>query len=72
MDDKLLCRCFMVTKGDVIRAVENGAASVNDVERQTRLGFSCHACRETARKFIMEKLSERDEKELKKHKSTDK
>ncbi len=56
MDDRLLCRCFRVTEADVKSAVAGGAKTVEEVERQTRLGLSCHACRKTARAFILKSL----------------
>jgi thioredoxin reductase/bacterioferritin-associated ferredoxin len=38
-DQTLICRCEEVTLGDIRKAVDDGAASINDVKRRTRLGM---------------------------------
>jgi len=38
-DDTIVCRCEEVTIQDVITAVADGAADVNDIKRRTRLGM---------------------------------
>jgi len=38
-DDTVVCRCEEITLQDVLVAVEDGAADVNDIKRRTRLGM---------------------------------
>jgi len=38
-DQTLICRCEEVALGDIRKAVDDGAASINDVKRRTRLGM---------------------------------
>jgi len=38
-DQTLICRCEEVTLGDIRKAVDDGAAGINDIKRRTRLGM---------------------------------
>jgi len=38
-DDVLVCRCIEVSRADVVRAVAEGARSVDEVKRLTRAGM---------------------------------
>jgi NAD(P)H-nitrite reductase large subunit len=35
----VVCRCEEITADDILAAIESGAATVNDVKRQTRAGM---------------------------------
>lgn len=50
--EKMICKCKKVTKGDVIKALENGAVSYKDVRNMTEAGSKCGDCEEEIRKFI--------------------
>ena len=38
-DDVIICRCQEVTKGDIRRAIAEGALTVDGVKRRTRAGM---------------------------------
>ncbi len=38
-DTTIVCRCEEVTLGEIRKAVGDGAASINDIKRRTRLGM---------------------------------
>lgn len=50
--EKIICKCKKVTKGDVIKALENGAVSYKDVKNITGAGSKCGDCAEEIKKFI--------------------
>lgn len=39
-----ICYCFNVTVGDIEKAIENGADSVDSVKSNTRAGKGCGRC----------------------------
>ncbi|MDD6440884.1 MAG: (2Fe-2S)-binding protein [bacterium] len=56
--DKVICSCYKVTKGDIIRAVEEGATSFKDVKKATKVGKACGKCKKKAKKFTKKLLQE--------------
>ena len=56
--DKIICPCYKITKGDILKAVEQGAASFKDVKKMTKVGKACGKCKEKAKKFTKELLEE--------------
>jgi NAD(P)H-nitrite reductase large subunit len=40
----IICTCNEVREEDVVKAIDNGAASYDDVSRATRAGRSCGSC----------------------------
>jgi nitrite reductase (NADH) large subunit len=40
----IVCRCNFVTYGTILKAIENGAKTVQDIEKMTKAGTSCGAC----------------------------
>ena len=43
--DKIICSCYKVTKGDVAKAVKNGATSFKEVKSMTKAGKACGNCK---------------------------
>lgn len=60
--DKVLCPCYKVTKGDIVRAVEEGASSFKEVKEATRVSKACGKCKKKAKKFT-KKILEKKRKE---------
>ena len=58
--EKIICPCYKVTKGDIIRAIENGATSFKEVKQATNVGKACGKCKDKAKKFT-KKLLEAEE-----------
>ena len=56
--NKVVCSCYKVTKGDVLKAVENGASSFKDVKKETKLGKACGKCKKKGKKLTKKLLSE--------------
>lgn len=50
--EKILCKCKNVTKGDVLKAMKNGAKTYKDVREATGAGSKCGDCEKKIRKFI--------------------
>ena len=56
--EKVICSCYKVTKGDIIRAVEEGASSFKEVKKVTKVGKACGKCKKKAKKFTKKLLKE--------------
>lgn len=61
--DKVACDCAGVTYGDIMRAVENGARSFEDVQRITGCGKSCIKCHAFIDFFIESLIDMQDERQ---------
>lgn len=59
--NKIACSCTGVTFGDIVKAVENGANSYEDVMRVTGCGKSCVNCKEIIEYFTDSLIEEQDE-----------
>ncbi len=59
--NKVACSCAGVTYGDIIKAVENGANSYEDVQRITGCGKSCINCKEFIEYFANSLIEERED-----------
>lgn len=57
--DKTVCYCMNVTNGMIKDAVENGAASLEEVQEITGAGTVCGACLENVRRLVEEFLAEK-------------
>lgn len=42
--DKIICNCLSVTNGDIKKAVEDGASTLEAVQEATGAGTVCGAC----------------------------
>ena len=44
--DKTVCYCFNITNGDIKKAIEDGARTLEEVQEKTDAGTACGACLE--------------------------
>ena len=56
--EKMICPCYKITKGDIIRAIENGATSFKEVKEATKVGKACGKCKDKAKKFTKKMLND--------------
>ena len=61
--NKIACDCASVTYCDIMRAVENGARSFEDVQRLTGCGKSCIKCHEFIDFFIESLIEAQNEQQ---------
>lgn len=57
-EDKIVCPCKKVSKGDVLTAVRKGATSYKEVQKLTGAGSKCGHCEDKIRKLIKKALKE--------------
>lgn len=50
--EKVICKCKNVTKGDILKAIDEGARTFKAVQKITGAGSKCGKCEETVRSFI--------------------
>ncbi len=55
--DKIICKCYHITKGDVADAAAKGASSFREVKKATKAGAACGHCKKKIKK-LMKKLAE--------------
>lgn len=60
--EKVICPCYKVTKGDVLKAIEDGAASFKEVKQATKLGKACGKCKKKAKRLTKKLLDRQEEK----------
>jgi bacterioferritin-associated ferredoxin len=58
-----VCHCAVVTDGDVLESIANGARCVADVARQTGAGRSCGNCVSTLRDLVCQHCTVRAERD---------
>ena len=56
--EKMICPCYKITKGDIVRAIENGATSFKEVKEATKVGKACGKCKDKAKKFTKKMLND--------------
>ena len=49
---KIICKCRNVTKGDLLKALEQGASSFKEVQKATGAGSKCGKCEDDVKAFI--------------------
>ena len=54
--EKVICPCYKITKGDIIHAIEDGATSFKEVKQATKVGKACGKCKDKAKKFTKKVL----------------
>ncbi len=59
--NKTVCYCMNVTNGMIKDAVENGAATLEEVQEITGAGTVCGTCLENVRRLVEEFLAERNQ-----------
>lgn len=50
--DKILCPCKKVSKGDVVKAIQQGARSYKEMKAATGAGSKCGHCKAEVKAFI--------------------
>lgn len=63
-DHDIICRCEEITRGEILRAIEKGADSLDAVKRMTRAGMGLcqgRTCSVTVRDLLKWKLGKTDE-----------
>ena len=56
-EEKVICPCYKITKGDILRAVEQGATSFKEVKQMTKVSKACGKCKKKAKKTVKKLLS---------------
>ena len=59
--NKTVCYCMNVTNGMIKDAVENGAATLEEVQEITGAGTVCGTCLENVRRLVEEFLAEKNQ-----------
>jgi len=54
---KIICGCLKVTVQDLIKAIENGAKSFEEVQAVTKVGTACGQCIESNKALVNQLLS---------------
>ncbi len=57
-DDVLICRCEEITYGEIVKAIEDGFETIEDIKRTTRAGMGLcqgRSCSKTIARIISEK-----------------
>lgn len=57
-EEKIICPCYKIIKGDIKRAVENGAVSFKEVKKVTKVSKACGKCKKKAKKLTKKLLKE--------------
>lgn len=50
--DKIICTCKKVSKGDILKAMKNGAKNFKHVKEVTGAGSKCGKCKDEVKEFI--------------------
>ena len=50
--EKVICTCKKVTKGDILKAMQDGATTFKEVREKTGAGNKCGHCKDDVKKFI--------------------
>jgi len=58
-----VCHCAVVTDGDILESIANGARSVADVARQTGAGRTCGNCVSSLRDLVCQHCPVRAERD---------
>ncbi|WP_313346059.1 (2Fe-2S)-binding protein [Sedimentibacter sp.] len=57
---KIICRCEEITEEEILKAIEDGATTVDEVKKFTRAGMGLcqgRTCRKTVEKILAKELS---------------
>ncbi len=58
MENKSLCCCHDVTLNDVMKQIENGVTTFEELQDKTGIGTDCPPCKENNEKLFYELLKE--------------
>lgn len=61
--DSYLCTCFKVTKKDIKKAVQGGAASFKEVKKLTNASDRCGHCKCKVKKYTKKQLKKLEKKQ---------
>lgn len=50
--EKIICSCKKVSKGDILKAMKNGAKNFKDVSEATGAGSKCGKCKDDVKAFM--------------------
>ena len=56
MEDRVICDCMNVTYGDIKKAIDNGAKTLDEVKEATEAGTICGVCEDEIQEVIDEIL----------------
>lgn len=62
--EKVICPCYKVTKGDIARAIQEGAASFKEVKQATKASKACGKCKKKVKKLTKKLLEEAEKQEV--------
>lgn len=54
---KVICPCYHVTKGDIKKAIDDGASSFKEVKKATKVSKGCGKCKKKAKKLTKKLLT---------------
>jgi len=58
--EKIICSCKHVTKGDILKAIDQGATSMKDIKEKTGAGTKCGKCKDDVKKFLKKHTKKTD------------
>lgn len=44
MEENIICYCLDITEADIVKAINNGAKTVKEIEDATGAGSACECC----------------------------
>lgn len=56
MEDRIICHCLDITYGDIKKAVEAGAKTLDEIKDATEAGTVCGVCEDEIQEVIEEVL----------------
>ena len=56
--NKVICPCYHVTKGDIKKAIDDGASSFKEVKKATKISKGCGKCKKKAKKVTKKLLNQ--------------
>ena len=59
-EDTIVCKCKKVTYGDMVKAVEQGASTYEEVSKITNCGVGCERCIDSLRKLTEKLVNEKN------------
>lgn len=55
--NEIICHCQEVTYGTILKAIENGAHTVEAIQEATEAGITCGGCIEDLEEILEEELN---------------
>ncbi len=57
--DKIICPCYKITKGDILKAIEDGAKTFKDVKKETKATKACGHCKKRVKRLTKKIINKR-------------